>query len=607
MKYMQDIRTHLKQVVLQALGNLALSIPDDIHLEHPANPEHGEWSTNVAMLLYAETKKRSLESGTSDLKFSNPRELAQAVVQEMNAQISSLQSLITKIEVAGPGFINFYLSNEFYVAEMGQLVQRQGKLSSTINTGKRVTTEFTDPNPFKEFHIGHLYSNAVGETFSRLLEATGATVRRVCYQGDVGMHVAKSIWGMQKKMRDDQVDLEHLAELDLTERIKFLGKAYSLGATVYEEDEQAQSEMKAINKDIFAIVHGESAGKEELQELYETGRKWSLEYFETIYQRLGTQFEGYYFESKVGQKGVEIVQEFLKKGVFRESNGAVIFPGSEHGLHDRVFLNSLGLPTYEAKELGLAPTKYQDWQYDESIIITGNEIKEYFKVLLKVMSIVRPELASKTKHFSHGMVRLPEGKMSSRTGKILTGEWLLEEAKTRIQQILEENKPDLSTEKKEQITETLAVAAVKYALLKNGVGGDIKFNFDESVSFEGNSGPYLEYTCTRAMSVLRKSDSVGKTNMFSLSDLPELNADELAVLRWLSRFEETVMQSAAEYAPHQLCTYLFSLAQAFNSLYANHQIIGSESEALRLQITQAVSITLEEGLRLLGIETVEEM
>ena len=174
-------------------------------------------------------------------------------------------------------------------------------------------------------------------------------------------------------------------------------------------------------------------------------------------------------------------EKFLKKKVFEESDGAVIFPGKKYGLHNRVFINSLGLPTYEAKEMGLAPTKYKDFAYDRSIIVTGHEIEEYFKVILKALTFTNPSLSEKTLHVSHGMVRLPGGKMSSRTGDVITGEWLLDEAVSRIRRAY----PEMDGETSEKV----GLAAIKYALLKGTIGRDIEFSFEGSISLTGASGP----------------------------------------------------------------------------------------------------------------------
>lgn len=438
---------------------------------------------------------------------------------------------------------------------------------------------------FLEFHIGHLYSNSVGESICRILEFSGNNVKRANYQGDIGLHVAKSIWGMKVKFKKEKITLADLAKNDLKERIKFMGQAYALGASSYD-NESVKKEINTINKKVFELA-------DDVKEIYQTGRKWSLEYFETIYKRLGTKFDYYYFESEIAKAGVEIVEKFLKKGIFEKSKGAVVFPGEKYGLHTRVFINSMGLPTYEAKELGLAPTKYKDFKYDQSIIITGNEIDEYFRVLIEALKKTNPELGDKTTHISHGMVRLPEGKMSSRTGKIITGEWLLDEAKKSIQ---ESHKTNESTADK------IAVAAVKYALLKSSVGQNIVFNFSESVSIEGNSGPYIQYTIARANSVLSKA-KVG--NKIKINE--KLNNEETAILKQLIKFPEIVSYAAEKYSPSTICTYIHELAQRFNSFYNLHKIVGSDNEEFRLILTKATATTLKSGLNLLGVESPERM
>lgn len=553
----------IKDQILEALKRA--SGEKGIHLEFPEREEFGDYSTNIAL----HGKNR------------NPREYAQELAAKLQKD-KELSEIVEKIEVAGPGFINFYLKKDFLIKNLSGMGESYGKLETG---GKKIMIEFTDPNPFKEFHIGHLYSNSVGESICRILEAAGNVVRRANYQGDIGLHVAKSIWGMKKKFIEEKTSLARLSQKTLAERIKFLGQAYSLGANAYEEDENSKDEINTLNKKIFEL-------SPEIKEFYETGRKWSLEYFETIYKRLGTKFDYYYYESEVGEIGVQIVRQFLQKGVFEKSQGAIVFPGEKYGLHTRVFINSMGLPTYEAKELGLAPTKYKDFAYDLSIIITANEIDEYFKVLIAALKLVSPELGNQTVHLSHGMVKLPEGKMSSRTGKILTGEWLLDEAKKSIQ---ERHKSD------EKTAEKIAVGAVKYALLKSSIGQDIIFNFDESVSIEGNSGPYLQYTHARTQSVLQKAGSKSK------SPGSELNHEELVIVRTLIKFPEVVAQAAEAYSPNIICNYLHDLAQKYNTFYNADKIIGSGNESFRLTLTKATGTVLKNGLKLLGIEAPERM
>lgn len=545
------------------------------------DPLHGDYASNVALIVAKTVGK-------------NPREFAADLVEKMEKE---KPEWLEKVEIAGPGFINITLSQNALLEKLsvinGDVVADEEILPLQ---GKKIMVEFTDPNPFKEFHIGHLYSNIVGESLARLLESQGAEVRRVNYQGDVGLHVAKALYGLQHKLKTENLELKALEEKTLEERAKFLGEAYALGATKYEEDESAKGAIKVLNKKVY------EKGTD-IQELYEKGRAWSLDYFETIYRRLGTKFEAYYFESKAGPRGIELVREYVKKGIFEESQGAVIFPGEKHGLHNRVFINSLSLPTYEAKELGLALTKYEDYPFDRSLIITGNEINEYFKVLLKALSLIKPEISEKTTHISHGMVRLPEGKMSSRTGNVLTGEWLLDTAVEKAKEKMESSEMEAGTS--DQIAEQVGVGAIKYALLRQGIGKDIEFSFDSSISFEGNAGPYLQYTYVRTRSVLEK----GGIGDDELTTRVSLSSDERQLLVQLMRFEEVVSEAARRYSPSFIATYLFDLAQQYNLFYQKYPILKEEgnTRAFRLQLTKAVGKTLQQGLKLLGIQTPERM
>lgn len=579
-----DTKILITEIIEKALRELDIT-DVVVEIEQPKDTDHGDFSSNVALIV-GKVLKRS------------PRELAKEIVKNIEDGISNVEFL-DKVEIAGPGFINFWVSNEVLFKNIQQITEKKDEYGkSDVLKSKRVMVEFTDPNPFKEFHIGHLYSNTVGESLSRLFEANGANVKRANYQGDVGLHVAKALYGLQQKLKNSGFTIHEWEKKDLKERAKFLGEAYALGANAYEENEEAKKEIAELNKKVFEKDSS-------IQELYEKGRQWTLDYFEEIYKRLGTKFDFYYFESVAGPIGLQLVLENLKKGIFEESEGAVIFPGKKYGLHNRVFINSLGLPTYEAKELGLAPTKYKDFAYDTSIIVTGNEINEYFRVLLKALSLISPDLAAKTTHISHGMVRLPSGKMSSRTGNVVTGESMLDEAKKKAEEIAKniEYRTENKEKSKDDVSEVIGVGAVKYALLKNGIGKDVKFDFDEVVSFEGNSGPYLQYTYVRTHSILEKA----KAKTYEFSARTKLEKEEAEVVRHLLHFQDVIKRAAGEYSPNLIATYLYELAQKFNLFYEKHQIIESKHADFRLALTEATGQVLKNGLYLLGIKMVERM
>ena len=250
----------------------------------------------------------------------------------------------------GPA-ISILSTDSIFVTEIEAILKRKELYGSSNEwRGRKMLVEYTDPNPFKEFHIGHLMSNAIGESIARLIASQGAKVRRMCYQGDFGMHVAKTMWALRKNEA-----LLPSKRAPLSERAAFLGKSYVEGSKVYEEDPAAKSEIEELNKKIFE-------GKDrKLMKLYKLGRKWSLSNFEEIYKKLGTKFDYYYLESEVAHDGVALVDEFLKKGIFEKSEGAIVFKGEKFDpkLHTRVFINSQGIPTYEAKELGLNTKKWK--------------------------------------------------------------------------------------------------------------------------------------------------------------------------------------------------------------------------------------------------------
>ena len=547
-------------------------------VEHPKDEQHGDYSTNVVLVLAKEVGIK-------------PREVAEKI-WELLANDIEMNRLIEKIEVAGAGFINFYLKKEYLIEEAGA-ARKKGYGKNKQLAGQRIMVEYTDPNPFKEMHIGHLMSNTIGESLARILIAQGAEVKRANYQGDVGLHVAKAIWGIRQELGMRKLELGELEKWELKERQKLMGQAYALGATRYEEDEEVKKEIHELNLQIYQRSNAET------NKLYDVGREWSLAYFETIYARLGTKFDEYFFESEAGPVGLEVVKEGLAKGVLEVGEeGAVVYKGEKDHLHTRVFRNKLGLPTYEAKDLGLAKTKYGRYSYDRSYIVTANEITEYFKVVLRVMKQLYPELAAKTTHIPHGMMKLVSGKMSSRTGKVITGEGLLNDLKAVVQLKMGERE----IKERERVADMVAVGALKYTVLRQAIGGDIVYEPEKMTNLEGDTGPYLQYTFARAKSVLAKSE-ITRDQPSQLHGINPSN-EEMSILRWIYRYPEVVVEAGEKFAPQLVATYIYELATRFNSFYNAHKI-GDNVE--RLALTEAVANILESGLGLLGIQAPTEM
>lgn len=566
------MRTTLENSIAQALSKLGIS-EAAFTLEHPTDLSLGDYATNAALVAAQALKK-------------NPREVAEEIAKNLRAQ--GLES-VSSISVAGPGFINISLSREFFTHSLERVLKETGNFGrSSYLEGKKIIVEYTDPNPFKEFHIGHLMPNVIGESLARLFEWGGAEVKRASYQGDVGLHVACALWGIMKGELPNE-------EASLKTKVEFLGRSYATGATAYKENTDVQSEIREINKKVFE--RSDSA----LNKLYDMGRQWSLDYFETLYERLGTKFDFYFFESEAAPRGRELVRQNIHTGIFEESEGAIVFRGEKYGLHTRVFINKDGLPTYEAKELALAFMKQEVFPYDLSYVVTANEISEYFKVLLAALAQIAPDLAQKTIHKPHGVLRLPTGKMSSRTGAIVSAEALIGDVADVIRSKMKNEA--LEKDLKEEIIEDVALGAVKFTLLRQAIGKDIIFDFDKSLSFEGDSGPYLQYTVVRARSVLEKAEQL---SLRASTDTPE--EDVPTIERLLFRFEEVVEESARNEAPHSLVTYLLELAGAFNTYYAHTKIVGDTGESsYRIALTEGVATVIANGLSILGIKVPKAM
>jgi len=558
------MKQELEQAVAAAVKEL-FGLDERVELTRP-DEQFGDYATNVALQLSGQVGK-------------NPREIAEAVAEKL-ASAEHVQS----VEIAGPGFLNLKLTDAALVSAL------QTEAAKPL-AGQKVLVEYSDPNPFKPLHAGHLYTTLLGDTLARLIEHAGAETIRLNYGGDVGLHVGKSMWAIIQALGGEYP--EKLAEIAENERPAWLGARYVEGNNAYEDDEAAKAEIIAANKRVYQL-HAEGDHESPFAHIYYATRQWSYDYFAELYRQLEVvAFNRYIPESEVTPLGVTTVQEQLEKGVFERSDGAVIFDGEKFGLHTRVFINSEGIPTYEAKDVGLSLTKWQDYHFDESIIITANEQVQYMQVVLKAIGQFEPEPAERTRHLTHGVVKLAGGvKMSSRKGNVVTALEILEAARQAGQ------------ETGTNPSEDTILAAVKYAFAKNRIGGDIAYDPKESIALEGNSGPYLQYAHARARSILAKADSSHESRDMS----HEFEPDERSLLRKISEYSEVVEKATTELMPHHICTYLYELAQKFNQFYEHNRVIGSgERETIRLQLIEKYAETLKSGLTLLGITAPDRM
>jgi len=564
---MDEVSKYIEKAVQDLFG-----VSQNIQLSRPS-ADFGDLSTSVAMQLAKSLGK-------------NPREVAEQIAGKLRET-----TVFSEVLIAGPGFINFRLKDENLTDELSKLIgdpSQYGK--SHLYQDKIVVTEYSDPNPFKVLHVGHLYTSVIGDAISNLIEQAGGIVHRVNFGGDVGLHVGKTMWAIIKQLGGEMP--EKLSEVSANNRSEWMARCYVEGTRAYEDDEMAKSEIVALNKKVYQF-HIDKDNDSALAQIYWTCRQWSYDYFDAFYKRIGSKFEKYYPESEVAEIGLATVIEQKNNGVYKDSDGAVVFEGEPFGLHTRVFINREGLPTYEAKDVGLSIKKWDDYHFDESVIITGNDIIEYMKVVLKSIEQFKPELSSRTKHFTHGNVKLAGGvKMSSRIGNFI-----------RAVDVL-----DMTADANEKIQgnrdEAPVLGAVKYAFLKNRIGADTIYEPSDSVSLQGNSGPYLQYALARAISVMQKNDS-NQTGFVAPSG--DYSNFERSLLVKITQYPEIIEQATAELMPHHLCGYLYELAQEFNRFYENSRVIGDERQQIRLYLVSAYIAVLKNGLTILGIPTPDRM
>ena len=560
----------------EILKNLQLALKKldindvDVSLEKPANSDFGDYSSSLPLKLTKQLKK-------------NPMMIAEEIKSNFPKN-----DLLEKIEIVKPGFINFWISTVQSINRLTEVLEKGFTFPEYhLGKNKKVMVEFAHPNTHKLFHIGHLRNISTGESVVRILEAVGNKVIRSNYEGDVGLHIAKCLFGI----KNSKTNIKKLKTLQ--EKIEFIGKMYSTGTKAYEDDEKSKQEIIKINKMIYDR-------DPEIMPLWTETRQWSLEYFDQNYKRFYSHFDKLYFESEIHERGLEISKEILKKGILENSQGAVVFNGKKYGLDTRVFINSLNYPTYEGKELALAEKEFSDFgELDKIIHTVTPEQTSFFKVTFKVEELINEKkYKNKQYHLAYEWVKLKAGKMSSREGNIIEANWLIDEVKKKIS---EKFKCD------EETTEILAVSSVKYSFLKNGTQTVIHFDIDESIAVDGNSAPYLIYTYVRCQSVFKKANNY-LTRTYDI-DRYNFNSDELNVLRLINQFPEIVQETAMQLSPNIIANYLYELAQKYNYFYQKNKILESveKTKQFRLMLTQATGKVIKEGLYLLGIKTVERM
>lgn len=574
---------YLESLVRRALGDFAL--PSDIPLsfERPADWHHGDWATNFALQVFGQKDRY----GEQLRAYTNPRAFAQALSDTLN-ELAQESAVLQSTEVAGPGFINFRLSQQYY-QEFLQLAQEQPEeLLLKPFEGTDAIVEYSSPNIAKPFTVGHLRSTIIGDAVANVLEAVGYTVFRDNHLGDWGTQFGKLIyaiktWGDEEEITNSARPVKKLVEL----YVKFHEEA--------EKDPALEDEGRAW----FTRLE---QGDGEARRLWQLCIDWSWVEFNAIYDQLGVHFtenggRGYgesYFEDKMGA----VIEELRSSGYMKSSEGAELFFFPDDEFPPLMILKKDGSTLYATRDL--ATDKFRVGKYGSNILMVnevGAEQSLYFEQIFRIEELLGWVKPGQRVHVGHGLYRFKDQKMSTRKGNVIWLEDVLAEATQRAAALAPAGSD-------REIVRKIGLGALKWNDLKRKSHLDVVFDWDELLAMQGNSGPYIQYTFVRTQSVLAKVEGV----LPKVEGWSALSEEENQLLRLLTQYSEVVLRSAVQYEPHHIATYLYELAQAFNSFYAHHQIIGGgESTAFRLAVTQAIGGVLAHGLSLLGIATVEKM
>jgi len=498
--------------------------------------------------------------------------------------------LVAEAVAAGP-YVNFRLDRTaFSAAVISEILAAPDSFgAASAKKGEKIMIEYAQPNTHKEFHVGHLRNVCLGQAAVNLCRAAGFEVVPVSYMGDVGAHVAKCLWCLKKFHAGDKIP---------ENRGKYLGQIYAEATRRVDEDEKLKDEVAEVQRKL-------EAREPEWTKLWEETRKWSISEFEDIFKELGIELDRWYWESEVEEPGKKLVKELLKRGLAEEGErGAIIVNLEKYGLGIFLVLKSDGNSLYSTKELALAELKFGEYKgIGRSIHIVDSRQSLYFQQFFKTLELMGFDKL-KTTHLAYEFVTLKEGAMSSRKGNIVAYEDFRDEMTARVAEETGKRRDDWDDKRIKEIAWTVAEGAMKFGMLKQDPDKPIVFDIESALSFDGFTGPYVQYAHARLSSILAKAGGLPKEKVRGSADGPEHD-----VLAAVARFPETVSEAAERYKPSILAQYLFDLAQAANDYYRDVPVLSAadDERTHRLQVVEAIRVTLRRGLVLLGISAPVEM
>ncbi len=502
-----------------------------------------------------------------------------------------LENGIKKAVAAGP-YVNFFVDEDFLAK--GTLKAPKDKLFGyTKKNAKKVfVLEYSQPNTNKPLHIGHLRNNAIGMSVANLLEMTGAKVVKADLFNDRGIHICQSMlaykkWGNNSTPEKEKIKSDH-----------FVGKFY----VMYHQKEK---EMPELKDELSEMLLKWEKGDKETKELWKKMNKWAEQGFMQTYKEFGSEFDIRFRESQIYKKAKPIVEMGLKKKVFfRDENNAIVCGLEKFGLGKKTIMRADGTSIYVTQDLALAVEKYKKFKPHKSLFVVASEQNTYFRQLFKIIELLGFSWHTSLHHLSYGLVNLPEGKLKSREGKVIDADTMIEDLKRLAGEEVKKRYPDIAKKELEKRAKEIGLCAIKFYMLKTELPKDILFDPKQAVSFEGDTGPYVQYTFARAKSIERHALKAKK----SKQEL-DLTEEEKAILALLSVFEEKISEAAEHMAPNRVANYLLELSSAFNTFYHKHRVIDENNEysQTRLEIVYATANALKNGMHALNIGVLEEM
>lgn len=587
-----NVKDNIRQKLDEFMQSQGIDISYDVSV--PKDPTHGGFTTNFALVASRQLKQSPIATATR--------------IRDLFKD----EDYLSKTEIAGPGFLNFYINQNLTKALVNNIIS-SSNYGESKSINQKWLIEHTSPNPNKSMHLGHLRNNVTGVAIANIARAAGAQVTVDAIDNNRGIAIAKLMWGylkfankdQSKQIEDIKYWFEHQSEWMTPEEAglssdKFMDGMYVKGSEDFKNPE--------VEQKVRQLVVDWEAEDNLTWELWKTVLDYVYQGQAKTLSRLGSNWDHVWHEHEHYKEGKEIVEQGLSKGIFiKLPDGAIVTNLKEYKIPDTIVIKKDGTSLYITQDLALTKKKIDKFNPDKIFWVIGPEQSLAMKQVFAVSNQLGFGPLEKFNHIAYGFISIKgQGKMSSRAGNVIYIDDLLDEARDSVMEKIKND--ELTEDQKREVAEKVGIAAVKYSILKVGRTTDTAFDFDTSLSFEGDSGPYLMYSYARCASILRQYEKPVEEvqNFENIYN----TAEEVELLRILNNFPEVVKESANNYAPNLVCSYLFELAQSFNKFYNQHSVLKAENEELvrsRVILTKAISIVIKKGLSLLGIDTVEAM